>query len=163
MTCGTEPAAVWPAKDPAEKLDYAVNFERSLSRFWRSGESHTTTQRVRPNKPDGFEYECTSAGQTGDREPKFTATTTPDGSVVWTRRALSAASLVTTIVGTPTWTPPTGIAVSGESIANNITVAFIEDGVDGHDYSVLITATCADGTIRSKVCILPVRRAKRVC
>jgi hypothetical protein len=167
VSCDIEPAAVWPAKDPSEKLDYAVSFERGLTRFWKPGETYTATTHVRPSKPTGFEYECTTTGQSGAREPTNWPTTEgatlTEGSVTWTCRAISALSLITTISATPTWVAPTGITVSGETISGQMAIAYIAGGQDGQEYSVLVTATCADTTIRSKACILPVKRAIRVC
>lgn len=158
-------AAVWPAKDPSEKLDYGVSFEASLARFWEKGKTYTSSTRVRPNRPNGFEYECTTGGQTSHREPSWPTTaaaTVTDGTVVWTCRALSTSSLSTTVSGTPSWTAEAGITVTGENISGTLAGAYIESGKDGEDYTVIVTAACADGTTRVKTCVLPVRRAVRV-
>jgi len=166
MTCYSESAAaVWPEKDPADKLDYAVDFEGAITNRVMRGRNYSLTMRVRPSKATGYEYECTTAGQTGWREPKFPMTigaTVVDGSVVWTCRALSNASLSTTVASTPTWSAP-GLTLSGETLIGQRAIAYIEGGEDGQDYSIVVTATMADGSVRTKVVILPVRRAVRVC
>jgi hypothetical protein len=166
VTCEVEPAAVWPAKDPGERLDYGVDFERALARLWARGASYSIGVRVRPTRANGFEYECTTPGQTASREPEWPASagaTVTDGSAGWICRALTTGSLTTALSGTPTWTADSAITVSSETVASQMAIAFLAGGVDGQDYTVMITAPCADGTIRTKVCILPVRRAVRVC
>lgn len=158
-------ALQWPAKDPGDKLDYGVNFEPSLANVWKAGTTYATTSRIRPNRSTGYEYECTTAGQSANREPSdwpiVIGATKTDGSVTWTCRALSTSSLRTTVASV-TWNADTGITVSGQTLTGQIAAAYIEGGTDGEDYTVLIKATMADGTSTTAVCILSVRRAVRL-
>lgn len=158
-------AHVWPEKDPTEKLDYSVDFEVFLTRFWKADASYDVNTFVRPNRSTGYEYECTTAGRSGHREPNNWPTTIgatiTDGSVTWTCRALSTNSLTSTVSGIPTWTADTGLTVSGLSVTNQMGTAYIEGGSDGEDYSVRVSATLVDGRIITRVCVLPVRRAVR--
>lgn len=165
MSCETEKASVWPSKDPEETLDYAVDFEPFLTRFWERGTTYTTSTRVRPTRPNGFEYECTSGGQSAQREPIWPTTlgaTKTDGSITWTCRAVSSSSLTASIDGTPTWEAD-GVTISGETVSDSLAIAYISGGTDGEDYSVQVIATMTDGTIRAKTVILPVRVPVRVC
>lgn len=165
MTCTPESATVWPAKDPDDTLDYAVDFEPFLVNYWERGMQYTVASRVRPNRANGFEYECTVAGQSAHKEPIWPTTigqTRIDGSITWTCRAVSSASLRTTIVGVPVWESD-DLTISGESASDQLALANISGGEDGESYSVLITATFADGTVKANVCILPVKRAELVC
>jgi hypothetical protein len=170
MTCDAfVEAHVWPAKDPGDKLDYPVNFERHLARQWEKWTDFTTGQKIRVylnGQASGFEFEATTGGRTSGRAPTWPTTisaTVADGSVTWTCRALSADSLKATISGVPTWTADTGITVSNQTIIGNRAIAYLADGTDGEDYTVLVKATMTDGTSITAVCILPVRRAVRIC
>lgn len=167
MDCAIEPADVWPAKDPAEKLDYAVNFEPGLLRRWIPGAHHEVDDRVRPTKPNGYQLKCTVAGQSGSKEPTTWPTTVgetiTEGSVTWQCEAISDDGLVATLDGTPNWTAEAGVTVSAETADGQMAFAKIEGGADGEDYSILIEAPCTDGTTRVKRAILPVRIPKRVC
>jgi hypothetical protein len=75
--------------------------------------------------------------------------------VVWTTRAISAASLLRTIVGTPTWTVD-GLTVTGEQVVGLRALAKLADGIDGQDYAVTVTAATTD-LVLVKTAILPVR------
>jgi hypothetical protein len=169
MSCQTLAAKVWPEpKDPSSKLDYEVDFTDALSRKWgASDKSRALAIFIRA--PNGYDFECTTAGRSGVSEPRWTktlASTVPDGSAVWTCRASSTSSLVTTIAGTPTWTcDDAALVFSDTSVSGQIAKAWIAGGVDGQDYTVLVTATCADaeGSTIAKPCILEVRRATRTC
>lgn len=169
MSCDAdEPALVWPAKDPDDKLDYYASFERHLARQWEPFTDFASGTRIRVygnSKSAGFEF-SSSGGRSGGRPPVWPealAATVIDGSITWTGQALSTSSLRTTISGTPTWTADTGVTVSAEAVSGNIASALIEGGTDGEDYTVLVKATFADGTSKTAVCVLPVRRAVRVC
>lgn len=169
MTCEqeNEPAALWPEKDPSTKDYFGVDWEGRLTRWWKPGASYTLGTRIRPNRPMGYEAECTRPGQSGMREPWFPrvdgAVVETDGSVQWTLRPLSTSSLITTVASVEPWVLDAGVTVSGQTLYGQASIALIEGGADGTDYTAVITATCADGTRRTKVCILPVRRAVRIC
>lgn len=168
MTCHAEPARVWPDKHPDATLDYGVSFEPECARAWAKWTDFSTGTSIRvflPGHESGLEFEATTGGRTAGRRPQFPFTAgdwVDDGSVVWTARALSAASLRRTIVGTPTWVA-TGVTISDESIAGLIATANMGGGDNRQDYPVSVTAELSDSNIIVKVCILPVRIPVRVC
>lgn len=167
MTCDTVPAQVWPEKHPGATLDYAVDFERACAREWAPWTDYATGARIRvfmSGHASGYEFEATTGGRSGGRNPIFKAgTTTDDGSVVWTPRAISAASLLRTISGTPTWVADAGITLSGETVSGFKAIAKIAGGTNGQDYAVTVTAVSSDGLEIPQVAILPVRVPVRVC
>lgn len=97
------------------------------------------------------------------RFPTEVGETVEDGSLDWISEAISAASLVRTITGTPTWVGPGGIVISSETIMGLRAVAKIANGDDGQDYPVEVTALTSDGLTIVKTAILPVRTPVRVC
>lgn len=136
------PSAVLPVV-----FDFAT---RHLAQYWQPGASVDLSFRVRPRNANGFEYECTSAGQTraADREPTWPLVpgqTVVDGSVTWTCRLLSTASLSGTVQSV-TWTADSGITLSGQSLQGQAARAFVGGGTDGQTYRITATATCSDGT-----------------
>lgn len=167
MTCAHVPAQVWPEKYPGATLDYAVDFERVCAREWSPWTDFATSTRIRvfsPGQGSGYEFEATTGGRTAGRNPTFgTSGTTRDGSVVWTPRAITAASLLRTISGTPAWTADAGVTVSAVAVAGFKAIAKIAGGTDGEDYGVKVTATGSDGLVIVELAILPVRVPVRVC
>lgn len=167
MSCETVAAEVWEEKHPDATLDYAADFEKDCSRLWDKWQDFATGTRIRvfrPGHASGYEMEATTGGRSGGRHPTFpTAGTLTEGSVTWTPRAISSASLLRTIVGTPTWVADSGVTVSAESLSDQKAIAKIAGGTDGVDYSVTVTAIGSDGLVMVKVGILPVRVPVRVC
>lgn len=162
MTCDADiPALVWPPKDPDDPDTHYVSFESFLARRWEPNTYFAAGVAIRPTIGDGYQY-SSSGGYSAARAPRFSSTVV-DGSITWTRAAISTDSLRTTISGTPSWTADAGITVSLPSISGQVAQALIADGVDSNDYRVLVQATFADGTEKTATCILPVRRPVRVC
>lgn len=165
MSCEELPAGVWPEKDPGTTDEYGVDFTRKLTRWRDPGTEYASSVYVRPRIPTGYDYECTTAGRTGQKEPRWSTTlggTTTDGSAVWTTRATSTSSLTSTVASV-VWTPDSAITKAGEALSGQIATANLSGGLDGSDYEVSVAATLADGRVLVKRCILPVRKAVRVC
>lgn len=171
MTCDAQiPAKVLPPKDPTAALWCGVDFELACARVWQAFDDVTSGDRFRayPEKGEagGFDFVAGNSGRTGGKEPKWPGTlnaTVASGSVTFTAVALTSGSLHTSITGTPTWTPDTGITVASETIDGLRAVAKISGGTDGTDYSIAVTATLANGETVTQVIIVPVRRAVKVC
>lgn len=151
-------------QDPADKLDYTVKFDDELALRWEPETSYSLSDRRRPTASTGFEYECTTAGQSGRKEPvwpKVVGQTITDGSVTWTCRALSSSSLRTTLASA-TWNADAAITVSGQTVSGAKAIAYLEGGLAGTDYEIRVQGTMADGTKRSKLFVLKIDRARCV-
>lgn len=143
----------------AAKLPIVFKWTPACSNLWTAGEVYGLTERVRPTSPNGFEYECTTAGQSsGRKEPNWKGAaavglTIDDGSVVWTCRAISNVSLTRTLA-TSTWPPVTGLTITGDQMVNTLgemlTSAFVEFSeavpVSGTKYRLQNTVTFSDGS-----------------
>lgn len=140
-------------KRPAERIPVKIPLRgTAFVRTWEGGIVHASTERVRARKVNGYEYECTSAGQTGPREPEWPTViggTVTDGSVTWTCRAVSNASL-TRIIQSCTWLGG-GLTVDGDTIVNTAgeaeVSAYVSGGVAGTVYEVIARITFGDGSI----------------
>lgn len=170
MTCKPVKASVWPPKHPDATLDYAVDFEEECARLWSSLTDFAAGERIRiftGGKAVGFEFEPTTPGRSGVRAPLFPSVigaTAADGSIIWTCRALSSASLLRTISGTPTWeVDDDAVTISGETVSGFKGIAKLAAGEDDEDYVVTVTATTSDGLAIPKTVILPVRIPVKVC
>jgi hypothetical protein len=164
--CDAQPAGVFPDIDPEGSDWHYVDFTQA--RWLERGEEVTAAVRYRVKSAPGYEFECTNAGQTAAREPifpKVIASTVQDGSAVFTCRALSTASLLRALSGTPVWSGGAVTVFSGQTATGQLAKAFITmtNAVDGTDYEVLVKATFDDGAVIPKRCILPARKAVRVC
>lgn len=170
MTCKPVKASVWPPKHPDAELDYAVDFEEACARLWSRLTDFGSGERIRifsGSKAVGFEFEPTAAGRSGLRIPVFPSVvgaTVADGSIIWTCRALSSASILRTISGTPTWSADDdALTISGESVSGFKAIAKLAAGADEDDYIVTVTAVTSDGLTIPQTVILPVRVPVKVC
>lgn len=143
-------------KLPTERIPVSIPLRGSgFIRTWEAGRVFASSVRVRPaKKPNGFEYECTTAGQTGSREPSWPETeggTVTDGSVVWTCRAISNASLAR-VIASCVWSGG-GLTVDGEQIINTNgegqVSCYVSGGVSGSLYEVTATITFNDGAVEA--------------
>lgn len=164
MTCKPVKASIWPPKHPEATLDYAVDFEEECARLWSRLTDFSAGECIRifdGGKAVGFEFEPSTPGRSGVRKPYFPSVvgeTVDDGSIVWTCRAISSASLLRTISGTPTWeVDDDAVTISGETVSGLKGIANMAGGVDGDDYVVTVTAATSDGLVLPKTVILPVR------
>lgn len=170
MTCRPVKASVWPPKHPDATLDYAVDFEEECARQWSRLTDFGAGERIRifdGGKAVGFEFEPTTPGRSGVRRPLFPSAVgeaVPDGSVVWTCRAISSASLLKTITGTPAWSvDDDAVTISGETVSGFKGIANLAGGEDDEDYVITVTAATSDGLAIPKTVILPVRIPVKVC
>jgi hypothetical protein len=170
MTCKPVKASVWPPKHPDAELDYAVDFEEACARLWSRLTDFGSSERIRifsGGKAVGFEFEPTTPGRSGVRAPVFPSTvgdTVPDGSITWTCRALSGASLLRTISGIPTWAvDDDAVTISDELVSGFKAIAKLAAGADDDDYVVTVTAATSDGLTIPQTVILPVRVPVKIC
>jgi hypothetical protein len=119
-------------------------------------------QRIRFRRKDprgtGLEYECTQSGVTGGREPVWPKTaglTVTDGSVVWTARAVSTASLRATI-SSSNWTNSEGLTLSSMTTNDLIATVFVSGGTNGQEYEVKNQLALSTGEPKEGVVVLPV-------
>lgn len=132
MACNEIPTR---CQKSAAKLDYTFDWTVNCANRWAAGQIHGLTERIRPTIANGFEYECTMAGQSSARrEPDWKSAagvglTINDGSIVWTCRAISNASLAKTVTAS-TWPTVAGLIISAEQMVNTagemLTSAFVE-------------------------------------
>jgi hypothetical protein len=172
MSCDTpEAAKVWPeAKDPDDTLDYGINFERECARKWEPWTDFLAGQSIRvygPGNASGFEFEPSTPGRSGGTPPRWPTLlggTVNDGSIVWTARALSSASLVRSLIGVPTWSCESSeITIGTVTTLGMKTMADLSGGKNGFDYPISVQAAFTAGKAKTAVCILKVRKAQRVC
>jgi len=133
-----------------------VDWTAKCLNFWQPAFAYTAGQHVRPTVANGFEYQCTTGGQSdGDKEPSWNqaaviGATVTDGSVVWTCCALSASGLRKTISGSTWPNVPTGITLSGQSITNSYSTqqayTLVTGGTTGGIYRLTNHVTFSDGT-----------------
>jgi hypothetical protein len=77
-------------KTETEIVKVKYDFRPLLEYIWEPGAAYDAADYVRPTAANGFEYECTTGGQSGSREPRWPTTvaaTVTDGSITWTARA----------------------------------------------------------------------------
>lgn len=102
-----------------DRSDYYIDLLPEVARMWRAGAYNPEGLRRRPTRGTGFEYQATTAGHSGNREPRRWPTvegeTVIDGSTVWTARPVTNDSLLKTIDQVE-WSAPGGVTVTGEMV-----------------------------------------------
>jgi hypothetical protein len=167
MSCDL-PAYAWPEVMPGAKLPHGFDFTPFIARWRELGQDYSTGAMVRVMGVRGFQYEATTGGQTGDKRvywPTTVGGTVQDGSVTWTCRAVTTASLLTTLSDV-TWTAPDGATVTSDAEYGQVGVAFIEVAstvATGTDLEFTLEATLADGSNLPVRAVLPVRVPERQC
>jgi len=150
-------------KDPAEALDYSIEFERHCARFREPNTDYALNTRVRPKRATGLQYVAT-AGRSGTEEPRWPTSvggTVVDGSITWTAEAISTSSLIRT-PSSASWAADSGITVATPVISGTKASALISGGTLGQQYLVRCDGTFSDGTIRSAAFWLKITRPRTV-
>jgi len=137
-------------KDPGESLKVLIDLYDLCVLRWQPNEPVSLAEFIRPNVPNGFSYEVTLAGLTGNKEPRWKTTITEqniDGSATWTCRA-AAANGLNVVSGPSAQSDPTGLTISSVSVSENFKIlATYAGGVAGESYDAVFTFTL-DGLTR---------------
>jgi hypothetical protein len=158
---GTEPIL---EKDPAETLDYSVDFERHCARIREPNRDYALNVRVRPARPTGLQYVASVAGRSGANEPRWPTTvggTVVDGSITWTAEVVSASSLIRTLSGA-SWTADTGVTVSTQTISGSVASCLLSSGKLGQSYLIRCDGTFSDGTVKTGAFYLALSRPRSI-
>lgn len=130
-------------KDPDETLPVVLSAFNLCALFWEPNEEYQLGDIVWPTKPIGYCAECTVAGRSGAKEPRWVATADEalpqqDGSVTWTMRHAGSGGI--SPMTNPEAQAPDGIEVQG-LVVNEGTKLLVDyvGGVDGEDYEVKFT------------------------
>lgn len=129
---------------------YAIRFDRVLEELWQPGDPISLAEYRRPTAPNGFEYECTNAGQTHSEEPNWPQTiaeTVDDGSVEWTCRDFDANGSDT--IASIAISADTGITVDASGFDNYGVTMTLSGGSIGSSYDITVDSTTAAGEIES--------------
>lgn len=151
-----------PAKRVADDVPIQFDWHDYLANDWQPGRNYPIGERLRPIRAlaTGFEYEVTTAGQSGNRRPVFPQllnSTVRSGSVVFTARELSDASLRATIASAAFPTVD-GLTLSNPSDEDLVYTTYVAAGVNRQRYEVKhqITLSNAPGEIKEAVALLAV-------
>lgn len=123
-----------------------VEFARVLEHVWRYGSEYDSGDYVRPSLPNGYEYECTTAGQTGSKEPRWPRTvggTVTDGSAIWTARAFGTNG--TDTISSVSVSGSSGITVGAVATDGTKVSYTISGGEDGSRYTISCEVTSSSG------------------
>lgn len=102
-----------------EALPFQFDWTHEFSIRWSANSAFEASARIRPSTPEGqtgFEYES-SGGQSGPEEPEWPTAegeTVTSGSITFTARALSNASLRERIVSA-TWPEAANFTIANET------------------------------------------------
>lgn len=145
-------------KPAGDTVPYEFDFSRLLETRWRPGYQYDATAYVRPITPNGFEYECTTGGQSAHDEPEWPTTvaaTVTDGSVTWTARAFAKNASDT--IQTQQINAPAALTVANILVDDDTRLDFtVAGGVAGSVYDISIEITTVAGEIYTETLRLTV-------
>lgn len=152
-----------PAKRTADKVPVQFDWHDMLANLWQRGAAYALAARIRPERAlsTGLEYEVTTAGVTGNRRPNFPVTageTVQSGSVVFTSRAMSDASLRATIL-VSAFPLVEGLTLSDQSDDDLVHTIYAAGGTSGQRALVVnrVTLSNPPGEIKEAAMLLPVQ------
>lgn len=132
----SDPVLRWPGvtKDPDDTMPMTLSVWALCATFWSANEEHATGDFVWPTitvvagkivkGANGFVNECTSAGRSASREPRWVlipdvAMSVLDGSVQWTPRVGSQQGI----------SAATNAFVQGVTCSDGVSIDFITSAV----------------------------------
>lgn len=145
--------------NPGEIISIGFEWFKLLATFWKPGIEQAANSYVRPTTATGFAYQCARAGQTGNKEPKWSrilGESVSDGDVIWTvvdagTNAVQAASspIVTcdqsVIIGTPT-------IVDGDGTSSKVQV-LVSGWLDGITHNIRCQITAGSQTLKGTLAV----------
>jgi hypothetical protein len=136
-------------KTANEGITLEFEFARVLEYLWLPGQEYSVGDYVRPTVPNGFNYECTNAGQSDNEEPDWSTTLTSprttltDGSVVWAVTDFGTSS--TDTISTKSVTADTGLSATAAAQDGTKITSRITGGTAGNSYDVVCKIVTAAG------------------
>jgi hypothetical protein len=139
------------AKDPGETLPVTLSAFGMCAKFWEPNERFELGEYAWPNIPFGFVLECTRAGWSGAKEPKWknaaVGEAVEDGSAQFTLRVPDLVNGLQPITLAEA-VAPDGITVAGIVISEGTKLLVdYAGGSSGEEYDVVFNLTIA-GRIR---------------
>lgn len=137
------------SKDPDQDVTLEIDVRSLAYGEMRRSRPYTTNTFVRAPRHTGFYYECTTAGDTKAHWPdlpRAAGETVTDGSVVWTARHPSSATLPS--ISSVTWAvDDAALSVDSESVVGGLVFPTLSGGSAGVTYIVTATVTWSTGQI----------------
>lgn len=128
--------------DPEESRKVTLNLFRWCANYWRANEQFDAAEYIRPTRPNGFAFQASGSGTSGNREPNWPTTlaaTVQDGGITWTCVAAGSNGLnaITSPVGA---SDPTGLTIAAVSVSESTKIlATYSGGTLGNDYDAKYT------------------------
>jgi hypothetical protein len=134
-----------------EKNTFGIDWADWLANRWAAGELVTAGFVIRPTTPNGFQYPCTVAGESGGVEPTWptpVGAAITEGSVSWVCEDVDTTSLSNTVQSS-VWVAPAGVIITSPTVIGQITGTLLDvtGAVAGTDYLVNNVVTMSDGEV----------------
>lgn len=156
-----EPVVQLKPKRSWDEIPVEFDWHDYLIRLPRRGTSMALNERVRllRARSTGLQYRVTTAGVTGNKEPRWPTVSgaiIADGTVVLTAEAIDAQSLRTTITD-ENFIADTGVTLGVESNDDLLYRVLVSGGMSAQTYKIRHQVTLANGEDKEAVGILPVQ------
>lgn len=145
-------------KDPDVIAEYSIDWHDQLVEEADRQAEFEVGQFVQAQRDTGWYYECTQAGRTSSHYPTWPRAdgiTVQDGSVIWTARHPSDATVPS--ASSAVWTVPDGITKDSQREDGAVTYITLSGGTDGVDYELICRMTPSTGNVIEQTITIPVR------
>ena len=113
---------------------------RFCAKFWQANCQVDTGMQIRPSVPNGYALECTVAGTTGGREPRWLTTldaTVPDGSAIWKVVAAESNGINPLSAPTAEVSPNSGLTVDSLEVLQDWKIKATYSAETAGEYQVM--------------------------
>ena len=135
-------------KTETEDYTYILDFRRDLIFAWVAGKEYQDGDYFRPEIPNGRQYRCVAAGESGPSEPEGKTTIGEqfsDGGVTWETEAADANSR--RVIQSVNLPPVDGLTITSVSFAGMEVYFRVAGGVFRRTYVISIEVTTTDGDL----------------
>lgn len=129
---------------------FGIDWTYWLANKWQPGTVMAAAEIIRPYPWTGYDYVCVISGQTANLPPVWPTVLgglVADGATIWQAQAVSANSLLTTVLAA-TYAAPTGVIAIPYMPSGQLTPVQIDltGATKGQSYTVQCTAELANGS-----------------
>lgn len=147
------------AVNPSEVVTLGFEWFSLLATFWRPATEYALNAYVRPSVATGFAYQCSRAGQSGSKEPKWSRVlgeTVTDGDAAWT--VVDAGSNAVQAASAPAVTCDQAVTIGSPVVVDGLGASskvqvIVSGWIDGLTHNLRCQITAGTQTLKGTLAV----------